>query len=307
MPHVAANTRGRRISLDELLTRLTREPAAGVLVPQFEVRPQYEFLDLRERLPDLKVRDDQQFQPRYRLRLTVVATDNNVETGPGVGPNKEPPFTVLVVSEPELLVEIAKEEEGLHLKMEDTVARLKDARLKLDKITEQMGALPADQLATMAQRAQEIVDAALKGRDVTTEVFSAYSVILREMELNRVMPRLVEKVKTEIVTPLEGALRVEFTHAEEATEAYRKELEAGRKPEAKATAEAQQRLDQLIERLTRIMDAMGEVTTINKLITALREIEKGQEQEVGARLNRIKSQKEKDLLDKLKGLEDLDK
>jgi hypothetical protein len=292
---------------DELLTRLTREPPPGVLVPQFEVRPQYEFLDLRERLPDLKVRDDQQFQPRYRLRVTVMATDNNVETGPGVGPNKEPPFTVLVVSEPELLVEIAKEEEALHLKMEDTVARLKDARLKLDKVAEQVAGLPAEQLATMAQRAQEIVDAALKGRDVTTEVFSAYSIILKEMELNRVMPRLVEKVKTEIVTPLEGALRVEFTRAEEATEAYRKELEAGRKPEAKTTAEAQQRLDQLIERLTRIMDAMGEVTTINKLITALREIEKGQEQEVGARLNRIKSQKEKDLLDKLKGLEDLDK
>ena len=92
-----------------------REPPSGALVPQFEVRPQYEFLDLRERLPDLKVRDDQQFQPRYRLRVTVVATDNNVETGPGVGPNKEPPFTVLVVSEPELLVEIAKEEEALHL------------------------------------------------------------------------------------------------------------------------------------------------------------------------------------------------
>jgi hypothetical protein len=270
---------------------------------QFDVRPQYEFLDLRDRLPDLKVKDEYQLQPRYRLRLTMTATDNNVETGPGVGPNKEPPFTVLVVSEAELLVEITKEEQNLHLKLEDTVARLRDARLRLDKVAEQLPALAADQLQTMALRGQEIVDATSKGRDVVQEVFNDYSRILKEMDYNRVMPKLVEKVKGEIIFPLESILRQEFVKAEEVTEAYRKELDAGRKPDEARTQAAREALDQLIERLARVLDAMGDVTTINKLIAVLREIEKGQEQDVGNALKRIKQQKEKELLEKLKGIQ----
>ncbi len=288
----------------DVLLRKLGEPPAGptALVTQFEVKPQYEALDLRERLPDLKVKEEQQLQPRYRLRLTVTATDNNVETGPGVGPNKEPPFTVLVVSEPELLVEIAKEEQGLHFKLEDTVGRLKDAKLKLEKVAEQLPMTPAGELATMALRTQEVQDTTGKARDVAQEVFNDYSRIQKEMELNRVMPRLVEKVKGEIIFPLEGALRQEFVRAEEAEDAYRKELESGRAPNADATRLVQQRLDELIERLQRVMDAMGDVTTINKLITTLREIEKGQEQDIGGILRRLKKDKEKaltDILDKI--------
>ena len=55
-----------------------------------------------------------------------------------VGTNKEPPFTVLIVSEAELLVEIANDERNQHFKMEDTIGRLKDARLRLDKIVEEL-------------------------------------------------------------------------------------------------------------------------------------------------------------------------
>src|SRR5205085_4389636 len=136
------------------------------------------------------------------------------------GPNKEPPFNVLVVSEAELLVEIANDERNLHFKMEDTVNRLKDARLRLEKVAEQVPTIEAAQLGTMALRAQEVVEATSKGRDTAQEVFNEYGRLLREMELNRVMPRLVEKVKGEIVLPLEGALRLDFVRAEEAGEAY---------------------------------------------------------------------------------------
>jgi hypothetical protein len=290
----------------ELVRRLRQDPPSpSPLVTQFDVKPQYEWFDLRDRLPDLKVRDEQQLQPRYRLRVTVTATDNNVETGPGVGPNKEPPFTVLVVSEAELLVEIAKEEQNLHFKLEDTVGRLRDARLRLDKVGEQLrdADLAPEQLQTMAVRAQEIGDATTRARDVVQEVYTDYSRILRELELNRVMPRLVEKVKGEIIFPLEGVLRQEFARAEEAAEAYRKELEARRKPGDEMTKAAQQALDQLIEKLSRVMDAMGDVTTINKLITVLREIEKGQEQEIGRALQKMQDEQRRILLDKLKGIE----
>jgi hypothetical protein len=300
---VIAERKQKDVVLAELQKRLTQPPPdRSPLVPQFEVKPQIESLDLRDRMPDLAVKEVGQIQPRYRLRLTVTATDNNVETGPGVGPNKEPPFTVLVVSEAELLVEIAKEEQGLHFKMEDTVNRLRDARLRVDKLAEELPMLADAQMQTMAIRAQEVQDTTTKARDVVQEVLTDYNRLLHEMELNRVMPKLVEKVKGNITMPLEGALRLEFVRADEAQDGYRKTLETGRKPDAAANRQVQETLDQLIDRLGRVMDAMGEVANLNQLITKLREIEKGQEQDIGAILKKMKQEKQKDLeniLDKL--------
>src|SRR5262249_34943046 len=64
----------RDVIKEELLRRLRQEPPRELpLVLQFEVKPQYEFLDLRDRLPDLKVKEESQIQPRYRMRLTVTA------------------------------------------------------------------------------------------------------------------------------------------------------------------------------------------------------------------------------------------
>jgi hypothetical protein len=293
---MAKDRAARDLILEELRKRLNDPPSDSRHILQFEVKPQFEFLDLRDRLPDLKVKEEQALQPRYRLKLTVNATDFNVESGPGVGINKEPPFTVLVVSEPELLVEIANDERHLHFKMEEAISKLKDARLRLDKVAEELPMLDAGKIATMALRAQEIQDTILKARDTSQEVLNEYSRLLREMELNRVMPKLVEKVKGEILFPLEGALRLEFVQAEETGERFRQELEANRKPPADPLKLA---LDKLIERLSRVMDAMGEIKGINDLITALRNIEKGQEQDIGAVLRKIKKEKEEELLRKL--------
>lgn len=287
----------RDLVLSQLQARLALPPATdSPHILQFEVKPKFEFLDLAERLRELKVRDEQQIQPRYRLKLSVNAKDFNVESGPGVGTNKEPPFTILVVSEPELLVEIANDERNLHFKMEDAISRLKDARLRTDKIAEELAALSNDQIATMALRALEVQDAGTRGRDTTQEVLNEFQRLLREMELNRVMPKLVEKVKGEIVMPLEGALRQEFVAADEAADRFRKELERGLKPSADPLKTA---LDRLIDRLSRVMDAMSEIKGINDLITALRAIEKGQEQDIGAVLRRIKKEKEEELLRKI--------
>jgi hypothetical protein len=305
---VIAERKLKDVMLAELQRRLAQPPPERTpLVPQFEVKPQFEGLDLRDRLPDLKVKEESQIQPRYRMRLTVTATDNNVETGPGVGLNKEPPFTVIVVGELELLVEIGKEEQGLHFKMEDTVGRLRDARLRLEKLAEELPALPDAQMQTMATRAQEIQESTNKARDVIQEVLTDYGRLLREMELNRVMPKLVERVKGDIVFPLEGAVRQEFVKAEEAQDAYRKSLETGRKPDAAATRQVQDTLDQLIERLSRVMDAMGEVTTLNKLVEKLREIEKGQEEDIARILKKMQEAQRKKIEEEIEKLDKLDK
>lgn len=293
----------RDVPRAELLRRLDEPPGASPLIKEWIVQPKFEGLDLRDRLPDLKVRGELEVQPRYRMKLTVVATDTNIETGPGIGTNKEPPFTVMIVSETELLVEVARDEEAQHVKAEDAVARLREVRGKLDTVAGELPAVEAAQLPTFAQRAAEMTEATVKARDIVQEVFSEYSRILRELELNRVTAKFVEKVKGEICLPLESALRGEFVAAEEALEKYHKELDAGRKPDPAAARAA---LDRLIAKLERVMAAMGEMTTLNKLITTLQEIEKAQEQAIGAKLRELQRlQREKLIrdLDKLKGIE----
>lgn len=292
---------------NQLISRLANEPGPSALIREFVLQPRFEYLDLEKRMPELKVRSESEVQPRYRVKLTVMATDNNVETGPGVSTNKEPPFTVLVVSEAELLVEIAREEENLHLKTEDAVQRLREARQKLEKVGEDLPTAPNDQLPTFAQRSQEIGESTVKSRDIIQEVFGDYSRIARELELNRVAKKIIEKVKLEICIPLESALKVEFIQTEEALESYRKELEGSRRPDLATTTQCKRHLDRLIEKLEQVLGAMGDVTTINKLITALREIEKGQEQSIGSQLKELQRlQREKLIrdLEKLKGLED---
>ncbi|MBX7104774.1 MAG: hypothetical protein K1X57_11880, partial [Gemmataceae bacterium] len=227
----------------------------------------------------------------------------NIETGPNVASNKEPPFNVMIVSETELLVEVARDEEAQHVKADDAVARLREVRAKLDTVAGELPKAEPAQLPTFVQRAVEMNESTVKARDIIQEVSSEYSRILRELELNRVSGKFIEKVKGEICLPLEGILKGEFVAAEDALEKYQKELEAGRKPDAGPVRAA---LDRLIARLEKVMAAMGEMATLNKLITTLQEIEKAQEQAIGAKLRELQRlQREKLIrdLDKLKGIE----
>lgn len=294
---------GQDLLLPELKKRLEMPPGTIPLIRDFVAQPKLEMLDLRDRLPDLKVIGELEVQPRYRMRLTVSAADNNIETGPSVAVNKEPPFTILVVSETELLVEVARDEEAQHVKAEDAVTRLREVRGKLDTVAGELTASEPANMTTLAQRASEMSEATVKARDIVQEVSSEYARILRELELNRVSGRFIEKVKGEICLPLESILRGEFVAAEEAMERFGKDLEAGRKPDPGPSRAA---LDRLIARLERVMAAMGEMATLNKLITALQEIEKAQEQAIGAKLRELQRlQREKLIrdLDKMKGIE----
>src|SRR5262249_12968933 len=133
----------------------------------------------------LKVSDDRQVQPHYGLGLWLAVTDNNIETGPGTGESKER-FFFLIVSEDELLVEIAKEEESLHLKLEDRVNRLKDSRTKFDRGVRELPRLKPDEYSPMARRAEEIAESVTRGSDLPREVHTDYRRILRELEANQV-------------------------------------------------------------------------------------------------------------------------
>jgi hypothetical protein len=262
------------------------------LITNLTLDPEEEFFDVAQL--GLKVGDDPA-APRYRLRLVVEALDSNVETGPGIGQSKER-FTILLIPENELLVEIAKEEENLHVKLEDTVTRLKDARTKLDQVIQELPSLRAEEFSPLALRADEIRAAIVRSWDVSREVYTDYRKILKELQTNRVRPKIIEKVDRNICEPLDVAVNQEFARSEDSMTAFQKILDKEKKANLEAATLAHQQLDQVIERLSRVLDAMGDITTINKLIEQLVQIEKAERTAYG-RFKEINDRLQNELFD----------
>ena len=84
-----------------------------------------ESFNVREHLPDLRVTETGSPKEIFHvLKLSLVATDNNVETGPSTTRSRSP-IQFLIVSEGELLAQVGLEEEVLHDRFEKVVAKLK--------------------------------------------------------------------------------------------------------------------------------------------------------------------------------------
>ena len=161
------STESDAVALADLAKRLNNPPEHK-LTKELTLDPEEEFLDL---LPlGLRVTDDAQMQPRYRLRLEIAAVDGNVETGPGTGASKEK-FTIMLVSENELLGEIAKEEESLHVKLEDALNKLKEGRTKLEQVLQELPTLKGDEFSPMTRRSEELQETVVRTWDISQEVF----------------------------------------------------------------------------------------------------------------------------------------
>jgi hypothetical protein len=160
-----------------------------------------EGFDFKKHLAKLKAADPARDpQLHYRVRLFVTAVDNNIETGPTRTDSKMP-VTFLVISENELLAQILLEEEVLRERLEKAVSRLKDAK---DFLDEQIGKLssPGPKLSVVGTRVMKVReflgDSARDAREVTSD----YGRILKEMTVNRVEARRIDKVETKIWKPL---------------------------------------------------------------------------------------------------------
>ncbi len=262
----------KAVTSSKLKDLLAQQPR-GSLLKSFELDPEMEVFNVGKL--NLKTSDDKGIQPHYRIGISVAATDNNIETGPGIGISKEK-FTLLVVSENELLAEIAKEEEGLHFKLEEAVNRLKDGRIKLDKIKQELPELKPDEFSPMARRAEEILEAGSRSADSTREILGDYRRILKELRANQVRSNnRIETVSDKICDPLEAAVNVDFVQTEEALRVVFKQLEEKQNDQGTVSL-AQQHLKSLIDRLSGVLDFMGEITTFNTVLRMAIEIEKGQ-------------------------------
>jgi hypothetical protein len=241
-----------------------------------EREPRGEGFDLTKHLARLKERDENKPQPHYLIQMWVEASDGNVEVPtPGVGASKET-FTFQVVSENELLNDIAKEEEGLRVKLEEAVAMLQDDKLKLGQVAGEMQSLAGkkpDDYKAVTQLAEDTKDDVAKSGDKVREIFVDYKRILDQMRYARVRKQITSKVETGIVEPLDQALSQEFVQAQEALDDVVASLH-GANPDPKTVDVAQEKLDLLIARLSKALESMKAVTTINMIIEKLVKIEK---------------------------------
>ena len=284
-------TESDAVTLADLEKRLS-SPPEHKLLRELTLDPEDEFLDLQSL--GLKVTDDAQMQPRYRLRLEIAAVDGNIEAGPGTGASKEK-FTILLVSENELLSEIAKEEESLHVKLEDAVNKLKEGRSKLEQVLQELPTLKGDEFSPMTRRAEEIQETIVRTWDISQEVFKDYRRILKELNVNRVQAKIITKVDQSICQPLESVLNQEFVRTDEAFKEFHKLLEE-KKADPATGGKSREELDRLIDRLARVLDAMGDLMTINKLIEQLTTLIKGQ-QGVTDRFKELNEKLQTDLFD----------
>jgi hypothetical protein len=248
-----------------------------------------EHFDIEKVLPSLAVKDPNAIQPKYKMRLWIAATDNNLEAPqPGQGSNKVK-FNLLIVSENELLVEIGKEEENLRMKFEDTVNRVKDARSKVESVSNELPSLKKDEFVPMTRRVEEVEESIIKAWDASREVVTDYKRILEELLANRVRKGMIDRVEGKIIIPLEQVLMggdpppeargFDFERADRSVKKFRETLQREDK-DPRAAAACRDDLDRLVRRLQEILDAMSEIEGLNKLIQKLVEIEKSQSENI---------------------------
>jgi hypothetical protein len=320
------------LALDTVLPLLTQDPVpphpaavGGRLLREFALEPNlgpkdeafvlddgYK-LDLRKLDNPLEVRDPKEIQPRYRMQLWMEAVDNDLLTGPKRAPNKEK-FTFLVVSENELLSEVGKEEEGLHVKLDDVTTRLREEQSRLEKVISDLGSVgsparKADEFAPLSVTSEKALELLEKSLESTREVLNDYEKIVTEMKMNRVRDDYVNHTQNNVVTPL---ARITFpigpfSEASESLKELRKNLDNGELDlptrsdnSRKAAAVARAKLEELIKQLDGVLAGMEGIITLNKIIETARQIEEAQRAQADF-LKRVKDQMEKEAYEKLFG------
>jgi hypothetical protein len=259
---------------------------------------------------------EREVQPRYKMQLWLEAVDTDLDSEAGrdgtprphVSPSKDK-FTFLVVSEPELLTEIAKEEEDLRVKLEEMFNLLLESEAKLIRETVDLAsaATKPENLGPMSARLETVDQVLDKQQQKTREVFIDYKRILEELRINRVDQKLFNQVNKTIVTPLGEIADFEFARTHDALVNFRKALEEGRNMDNAAAfpgglsaartagAQAREQVRVLKDAVFKVLESMQKLTDINKLIKMLRTIE-DQEQAQYDLIKRIKDKIEEDLI-----------
>jgi len=263
--------------------------------------------DVRVHLDHVKTRDPiKEAQKLYFLRLSVGATDNNVETGPSSSRTKAP-FFFLIVSENDLLAQVALEEEVLSERLEKVMQKLTESKVSLSEQSSRLTA--GGDLSLVAIRADAIRKDILDSASVAREVHTDYTRILKELEVNRVGRGKIADVRDKIVLPLEEIINPnygDFLACEEASlkfyQAVEDDVSAKTAPRTSLhlqnAAATSAELDKLMSKLNDVLIAMAQGITEAKTIQNLMLIE-SDERRIAERMRRFFEDAQLDLLRQL--------
>jgi hypothetical protein len=265
--------------------------------------------------PNLKMTDPSRPQPRYQMQLWLEAVDTDLDSEKSKDGKPQPhlkaseeKFTFFLVSENELLTEIAKEEEKLFTDFDTMYQRLQEAQSKLvqSSLDLSSASVKVEELGAMSARTDQINEVLEKGQNSTREVYTAYARILREMKTNQVSQRFIDQVEKNIVDPLNKVDRT-FDDTRESVNAFRTALDGkdlapverveGSRNAGSASKEQMRVLTTAIEK---ILASMQKMTDINALVKVLAEIEKNEAEQYET-VKKIYEKQEDDLFNKATG------
>jgi hypothetical protein len=271
--------------IDELL--VGKMPKERPHLKEYNLRGD-EVFDLRKHLPKLKSRDaSREAQLHYVLKLSILAADNNVETGPGLGRSKTP-ITFLIVSENELLAQIAIEEEMLREKLEKQHQKMKTALITLDDQMTKLSTSGDPSLVLI--RIDEIRKAVLDATSGTREVHQGSAKILRELEINNARAEKRSEIRNKIVKPLEEIVNPTIGHFADVDGSVQKLYEkldedinakrtdANREQHLTMGRTTRKQMEELIQAIDRVLAAMEEGIVFGKLVEIAVQQEKDQRQ-----------------------------
>jgi hypothetical protein len=228
--------------------------------------------DLRAALPSLEEKDRAKMQPRYRIDVALKATDTNYETGPKVGQSLET-VRLLVISEAELLVEMAKDEETQIARLDDVLKKLREAQVKLNQTAGRLRDLapPPDILVSASVRAQDLAQDVAKARELTTAIQTEYKRLEKEARFNDIR-QTQKRIEGEILRDLALILDKGFATAEDTHKAFLTALLEGRRPEEALMAKDQADLQTLVNMVQALREKLGESVSLSKIRARLEKV-----------------------------------
>jgi hypothetical protein len=274
--------------LDQIDALLGLAPKERTHLREYVLKNKESF-NVREMLPDLRVTEPGSPKEIFHvLKLSLAATDNNVETGPSTSRNRAP-IQFLIVSEAELLTQVGYEEEALLDRFKKAVVKLESAQtiLKAQTQTLKMGSLETDYSLTVL-RIDEVRKGLLDSAAATREIFADYSRILEELKVNNVRSDKISDLANKIVAPLDQVLGQQFglfTLTDDAVQKLYTNLDddvtakkVGKNiaNHAKSAANASETMDALVDRMKQILASIDQGVTFGQLQTFIAELERNQ-------------------------------
>jgi hypothetical protein len=278
---------------------------------EFDLKDTNDGFDVKRHLKDLKTADKEAGYLHYLLQIAVQAGDNNVETGQdyihvyetevnGVPTIRKVPLrgntkknangyvNFLVVTENELLSQIALDEEVLLEKLEAAKDKV-DAGMTSILEQQSKTQLQNPEMKNIAIRMNEIRTALSSAGNTVREAQAAYDNISKEMRANRVDPARMSNIENNIIRRLDLIVKFDpnvpgsdsLQKAEDAFaaahELVEKEANAGSAPNIEAHRQnmnaAHLKMQRLSSDINSVLVAMSQGITESKAIAILVTIE----------------------------------